>query len=152
MHVKDEFAFIENYLSLQTIQSEHSFDYKIDIYPSYDNVLIPFMILQPFVENAIVHAFTPLSGKGHLLIRVTRGKHTLHCIIEDNGPGLHDPDNDTIRSTHALAVTRQRLTLLQKKTGQSATFDISDKNKEEGPGVRVTIEIPIQPGSTVYLS
>jgi len=143
--LKDEIAFLTNYLSLQAIQSENAFEYETNLYPGYeqDTILLSPMLLQPLVENAILHGFANIDYKGKLKIKVSRGGQSLFCMIDDNGSGLRKPPGSLMQKTHSTDIMRQRLKLLSQRTGRKATLSITDKSQTgEGPGIKVLVEIP----------
>lgn len=144
--LKDEVAALENYLNLQASQRDNSFDYFIEPYPGFesDGVLMPPMLLQPFVENAILHGFTKLNGRGWITVKITRQQQLLRCIIEDNGVGLNSNTVKDINRSHSTTITKERLRLLSTQTSRNATIEIVDKGKtEKRNGVRVTLTIPL---------
>lgn len=143
--LKNETDALESYLNLQKLYRPDLFESRLEIYEGYeeDEIYIPPMLLQPFVENAIEHGFSDISYYGKLLIKIDKRNHTLHCVIEDNGKGmevLKKPNRS--RSTD---INEERLSILAKQTGRTAKLNIIDKkaeNKEKG--IRVEIEIPFK--------
>lgn len=148
--LKDEVAALETYLNLQSSQRNNSFDYFIETYLGFekDDITIPPMLIQPFVENAILHGFTNPKERGWVTIKITRHQQTLCCVIEDNGVGLNGSEQPGSKRSLSTVITKERLQLLSKQTGRKAAIDIVDKKKTEcGKGVRVTLKIPIKPHS-----
>ncbi|HEX2630932.1 MAG TPA: histidine kinase, partial [Chitinophagaceae bacterium] len=80
---------LQLYVELESFRFSKGFTYKFDITddPAREEVMLPPMLLQPFVENAIIHGLMPKAGEKHLLVKVTVDKDDLLCIIEDNGMG-----------------------------------------------------------------
>lgn len=143
--LKDEVTALESYLSLQLMRFEGSFEYSLDIYEQYeeDGLLIPPMLLQPFVENAILHGMRRLERKGVISIRIERGPHVLHCVIEDNGRGLQ-PEKQEEKTSLSTVITQERLSMLSKQTKRPASLRIIDKKTENGEGIRVELDIPFR--------
>lgn len=142
----NELAFLENYLLLQKLQLEDRFDYRIEINvgPESDVINIPPMILQPFVENAIMHSFTNLTYQGQLSIRLTRIGNILHCLVEDNGTGLKTTIEGEKHRTHSIEVIKERLRLFSRNGNRIFPIKIVDKRSVgQGSGVIVHLEIPI---------
>lgn len=86
----EEVKYIDTYLNIEQTKYENIFDYSISIDKAVqaDNVLIPPLILQPYIENSIRHGVLNLqSQKGLILINFTVEGHLLNCMIEDNGIG-----------------------------------------------------------------
>jgi tetratricopeptide (TPR) repeat protein len=142
--VDKELESLESYLHLQAMHFEGLFEYSIVVAPEFDKnqIFIPPMMIQPFVENAIIHGFMDIAYKGSLSVRIEKTGNVLRCIIEDNGSGLRTMDGTASRP-HATSITQERLELLRRQTGKQARLTIVDKQKEHsGQGVRVTMDIP----------
>ena len=144
--LKNETDALESYLNLQKLYRPDLFEYQLELYKRYeeDEIYIPPMLLQPFVENAIEHGFSNIDYSGMLLIKIEKRKYSLHCVIEDNGKGRKDvfKKDGRTRSTH---INEERLSILAKQTGKAAGLSIIDKKAEnQGKGVRVEIEIPFR--------
>jgi two-component system, LytTR family, sensor kinase len=119
-------------------------------------LLIPAMIIQPFVENAIEHGLRPKqSGKLHIEFRLNDEENLLWCIIEDDGVGFnkgkekqanHSIEHQSHRS-RGMEITRERLGLLHGDAlGQFVKItDISDLDKSR-TGTRVEVQMPLLEG------
>jgi len=145
--LKDEVLALQNYLGLQAMRFEGDFDYEIDVYEEYeeDDLLIPPMLLQPFVENAILHGIRQLPRKGLIRVSIRRTRFMLHCEIEDNGNGMPvvkevAPDKQSL----STLITQERLTMLSRQTRQPAHLSITDKGTVNGQGVLVKLDIPLR--------
>ncbi len=144
--LKDELVALESYLSLQAMRFEGTFEFKIDAYEHYedDGLLIPPMLLQPFVENAILHGLRRVEQGGLITVRIARRQHTLHCVIEDNGSGLQPVVAGVEKQSLSTLITQERLSMLSKQTGHPATLQITDKKTENSHGLRVEMDIPFR--------
>ncbi|MEM7105488.1 MAG: histidine kinase [Bacteroidota bacterium] len=139
--IADELEIAELYLQLEKLRFEDKFDYQINIFSSkaLDEVLIPPMVFQPFLENAIWHGIMHLEEKGNVLLRIEDHGAGLKCIIEDDGIGRMR--SAQIKSKTALAhrskgmqITKQRLRLQNK----NCEIKVIDKSK----GTRIEIYVP----------
>lgn len=143
--LKNEIDALENYLKLQELYRPGLFTYTINVYEGYedDEVYIPPMLLQPFVENSIQHGFSKLNIGGKLLVAIERRQSTLFCVIDDNGIGTaQSPKFSKGRSTE---LNYERLSILTKQTGIPAKLSIIDKkSRNNESGTRVEIEIPFR--------
>lgn len=140
--LEDELMVLTSYLRLSQMNMENAFEYKLDVDDSNDDIYIPPMLLQPFVENSILHGFSNISYKGIVIISIQKNKDVLHCIIDDNGIGIQATTGKSKRS-YATTITRDRLDLLRLQTGRSAEITIIDKQSVgDGQGVRVILDIP----------
>jgi len=122
----DELDSLRNYMDTQKLRFADRFTYEIDVTPDVDinDVQIPPLLIQPFVENAIEHGFRNKKDMGKIIIQIYR-KESLICYeIKDNGVGyLTNKKDDKI---HAIDIFEKRLKLLGEKEN---TFDIqSSKN------------------------
>ena len=85
-----ELERIELYLSLESMRFKGKFNYTIETNGcDVESVIIPAMIIQPFVENSIIHGVLPNEDKvGEILINVYKENHDLYIVIQDNGIGI----------------------------------------------------------------
>lgn len=87
--MKDEVLYISNYLYIQKIRYGNRVDYRIQMDDNYDIVLVPKLILQPLVENAIYHGVKMKRGEGHLQIIVSaEGNEWVKMSVTDDGKGM----------------------------------------------------------------
>jgi len=149
----DDLKMLQLYLELEMLRFDHKFEYELDIDPDIDihNIEIPSMLIQPFVENAILHGLVPKeNGKGKIIIRLRKNKNSIECIIEDNGIGRDksvEVNAKSIRNKKSLGikVSRERLAMLntdEENEGSVAITDLKDL-KGNPLGTRVEIRIPI---------
>lgn len=150
----NEIEFLNLYLELEAVRCNHNFSYHIDIAPdvNVEEILIPSMIIQPFVENAIWHGLVYKNGEGQLTIRVYEKNDLLLCEIEDNGIGRRKAMEikQQKMATHqslGIQVTEERIRLLQEISGNKDTKvkieDIEDNNRQ-ATGTKVILQLPIE--------
>ena len=112
----EEKELLTNYIEIHRLSSGQQFDYSIDIDESLDEneVLLPPMFAQPFVENAIEHGKIGGFEDGKLEINFKKSNDKLQLDIKDNGVGI---DGNLIKEHNSLAttITRERLSILEKK-------------------------------------
>lgn len=141
----EEITSLENYLQLNKMRFSGLFDYRINVDPHLypENVLIPPMLVQPFVENAIEHGFRNIDYKGILTIFFKAAHQQMFITIEDNGKGMtiKEPGEQKKQSLAGI-ILKERLEVLFKSQGQYAKFDIEDRKDSGGQGVAVHIVIP----------
>jgi LytS/YehU family sensor histidine kinase len=88
--IREEITNLKNYIELQQTRFKDRFEYEIIVDPSLDtNVNIPSLLLQPLVENAIIHGLLHKEEKGKLKIEFKDNalENEVICIIDDNGVG-----------------------------------------------------------------
>lgn len=126
--LENEIETLENYLNIERFCHDNSFDFTIEVAENLETAFIniPPMILQPFVENAIVHGVAPLQGGGRIHISFTEKKGQLTCTITDNGIGRKAAAQriDANHKSTALAVTQQRLAMLNPDEESVAIEDL----------------------------
>lgn len=141
----EEIESLGNYLSLQAMRFEDKFGYSIDIYEGFesDNVSIPPMLLQPFVENAIQHGLYGINRHGEIKIGIRKKGRSLICRIIDNGIGLREDGEHKRKGSLATIITRERLSILGRQMKIPATLSV--RNNDAGmPGTTVELVVPYQ--------
>jgi two-component system sensor histidine kinase YesM len=149
-NVKKEKELIELYLSLQKMRFKDLLDYQVEIPNEIEGYVILKLILQPFIENALVHGVERKRGGGYLSVTGEIIGESLRFIIEDNGPGIDEAtikkileseaesDVNTTPDTAGYAIqnVNARLKLYYKDGYRLNYFS------EPGKGTRVEIIIP----------
>lgn len=132
--LEDELSRMELYLSLESMRFQDKFEYKIDIVDvDPESVEIPPMLMQPFVENSIIHGILPNENrKGMINIRIEREGDYLLISIIDNGIGVeHSIQKKSIAEgdhrSQGMEITSKRIELIKKLSD----FDISLEGPEE---------------------
>lgn len=132
-----ELEFIGAYLSIEQKRFGERLQLEQNVPDQLLKALVPALILQPLVENAIRHGIEPRRGPGLISIEAKQEDRHLHLTVRDNGRGL--PDADSARSVRCgigLANTQARL---QGLYGQDHSFSFE---KAEPQGCRVDIHLP----------
>lgn len=142
--IVQETDFLKEYLELQKMRFPQKFNYEVSVAEDLepDDVLIPSMILQPFVENSIEHGFTGIDYKGQLRINFKKEAGNLFINIIDNGKGLTNvakENNEHI--SRASQIIKDRIYLLNIRLKTRAGFSID--NNADGKGVTVKIYLPL---------
>lgn len=87
--LEQELEQVEHYLNLMKMRLDDRLTWRIQCEPELKSVQIPKLILQPFIENAIIHGIEPQRTKGIIDIKIcSKGPHLLSIIIQDNGKGM----------------------------------------------------------------
>lgn len=142
--IEQEMEFLNEYLEVQKIRFPQTFSYKIIATQELetDELLIPAMIVQPFVENSIEHGFAGVDYPGNVTIAFEKEQNDLLIRIADNGKGLATTvkeNNEHI--SRASQIIRDRIYLLNIKLKTKAGFSID--NHPSGQGVMVKINLPL---------
>jgi len=140
---------LKNYIQLEMIRFENKFDFNIEVVNQVDidNIEIPSLLIQPYVENAILHGLYNKNEKGALSIRIKEEDETVVFEIEDDGVGREmamklRQQNFPSHKSMGVKLTEERLKLINHQN--RAAFSVEDLKDAQGPtGTRVTIRISI---------
>ena len=129
-----ELEVLRHYLDIQLVRFPDRLSVRFDIEPTARDAMVPSLLLQPLVENAIKHGITPRVAAGHLQISVRRQDDTLLLAVRDDGVGTRS--TKPILEGVGLGNARARLASLY---GDQHRFEAGPR---AGGGFDVTIEIP----------
>ena len=147
--VADELQTLKHFLALEQLRFRDKLQYEINIAPdlSPEQIEIPAMILQPYVENAILHGIKPKTGQGNLIVQVKKEGKYLICTVEDDGIGREKARQIKEKSvfkhqSQGMKITEERLKMVGKVKGSKV--DIIDLYDDAGNarGTRVVLRIP----------
>ena len=151
--IEGEVNMLKLYLDLERLRFDQKFDYEFEIDEDDDleELKIPYLLLQPFIENAIIHGIRNKEGNGRILIKISEHETGfIKCIVEDNGIGREAAAKlkniSPIKSKSlGIEVNRERLGILNPDQIKDTSINIVDlKNDENLPdGTRVEIIVPI---------
>jgi ligand-binding sensor domain-containing protein len=150
--LSEEVMALKLYIDMELMRFDNSFEYTIDIDNdiSIDNIMVPPLIIQPYVENAIHHGLRLQEGDKQLKIRITKNDNRIHIQIIDNGIGRNMANKIKSQSpnehvSYGTNITKKRLSLLKELHRRSVsvtTKDIVDENSNpSGTMVSIVIEI-----------
>lgn len=140
----EEISAIQNYLQLQQMRYEDRFEFTInDNDLETDQIAIPPMLLQPFIENAIEHGFSNISYKGHLSLIFETQNQQLQITILDNGKGVSSHTNSQKQSLSSTII-KERLDILFNNKIEQAGFTIVNLSKVHGQGYKVVLYLPLE--------
>jgi two-component system LytT family sensor kinase len=131
--LKTELESLDKYLEIEQVRFGNRLTVVRSVSPEVLDLLVPNLILQPLVENAVRHSIAPRAAGGRIEIRAHRDKENLVIDVMDDGPGA---PAGSIREGVGLTNTRARLQALYGKT---QTMDL---RSEPGDGFRVRLSIP----------
>lgn len=150
--INEEISFLNIYIKLEQMRFKNMFEATIttgDL--DLDSSLMPPMVIQPFVENAIKHGFAPVKYKGELLIRFEIEKEYLVCTIKDNGIGVIkaaelNSKNHHLYKSKGMDITAKRLDLMKSQNGDKFKIEVIDLSSENPTttGTRVKIWMPLE--------
>lgn len=138
---EQEIELIELYLSLEQLRFKDALKYTIDT-NDVEDVLIPPMLIQPFIENALIHGLLHKDGEKRLEIVFTLEDEQLKCTVRDNGIGRKRSREIQIRQgkehqSFATEALKRRFELLEKNFNQPLGFAYEDS--DEGTSVQILL-------------
>ncbi|HEV2425474.1 MAG TPA: histidine kinase [Terriglobia bacterium] len=139
--LKREMEFLDGYLAIQQTRFRDRLKVRVEIDPQTLDALVPNMILQPLVENAVQHGIASRAGVGQLEVRSSLRDGTLRLEVIDDGPGPGEEGADGPSGGVGLANTRARL---QQLYGDAYRFSLS---RPANGGTVVALEIPLRLGT-----
>ena len=146
--IDKEIESLQNYLELEQLRFHNKFRFTIQSSDKVEfNMGLPPLLIQPFVENAILHGIVPKESDGNIAVSFDVGNGQLICSITDDGIGLDESKNLKENSvmahkSMALEITKKRLEIMESTTLKSAQIEIAPL--ENKTGTRVTLRLPIQ--------
>lgn len=140
----EEMELLDTYLKLEQMRFKQQFNYTIGMEPPFDDptMLLPAMLLQPYVENAVNHGLRHLKDRpGLLRISFALSGEELVCRIEDNGVGFtRARARPSGHQSMGMTITRKRVETINQLYGSTITVQVTDA---PGNGTRVEIRSPV---------
>ena len=144
---EDELKLLETYLSMEKLRFKENFFYIIDK-GDVQNIRIPPMLIQPFLENALLHGLLHKEGNKKLSIKFGIEEKVLICLIKDNGIGRKTAQvirerQQQKHESFAINAIKRRLEILSQQTNTELGIDYTDlTDKNEDSGTLVKLRIP----------
>ncbi len=145
----NEVKTLEHYLDLERLSRNNKFRYEIRVEEGLqaEEISIPPMIVQPFVENSILHGIAPMEKEGLIRIEFVRRNGNIQCTISDNGIGRKESaarkkEGDALHESQAVVVTTERLKLLTEAGGPA--YEIRYRDLKDGKGMATGTEVMIE--------
>jgi ligand-binding sensor domain-containing protein len=147
-----EIEALKLYIDMESLRFDHKFGYEVSVGPEVDvdQIEIPPLLIQPYVENAIWHGLLHKESGGMLTVKISQQGDTLVCEITDNGIGRekameYKSHSAPTRASVGMKLTEERLAYTQNTLNEAATQKITDLKNEQGEpcGTQVILNIPI---------
>lgn len=145
MPIQEEIEYLSLYLNMEKLRLKEQFDYSIHVSETVDKSwTIPSLLIQPFVENAIKHGISKLSDrKGEIDIRFDYMDTSLCISIEDNGNGINNKDQTSIKSgSFGVKLSQKRIETFKQLFETNITLVINNLSEEkEKQGTQIKLYI-----------
>lgn len=138
--VQDEIALTQDYLAVEKMRFGDRLTILSEVAPDTGDALMPSFLLQPLVENAVIHGLRGVSQAGRIALRTTKEGERLVVTVADNGVGWPDHSADEHHVGLGLSSTRERLCKMYPEEHEFAI------RKTSGGGTEVRIAIPFRLG------
>ena len=147
--LQEEKQTLENYLNLHQLRLGEKLLFSVvvadDLAP--DEIMLPPMLIQPFVENAILHGIEKINGEnGQVVISFEKENNQLKITVDDNGPGFDHAQQKENHQSYALQIFKERIFNLKKTMGIEVDYCITSKSIEmnQNSGTLVTVKLPLR--------
>lgn len=145
--LSEEINLLRKYLELESLRFDHSFTYTIEVDASLnpDLIEVPMLVVQPFVENALVHGLLPKKeGVKTLRVGFKKENNILICEVEDNGIGRQASQNSITylkskKKSRGIEITSKRLSIQNPFIENQITFE--DLVDESGAAIGTKVII-----------
>ena len=149
--LKEEIKALKYYLDIEKLRFEDMFDYQIKISKDIDDEFfeIPPMIIQPYVENAIIHGLLHSKKEGFINIDFSLyDNNSILCTINDNGIGREksqqiNEESGLKRKSRGMMITKQRLDIMNKGNDEKYSVKITDLKDSAGEALGTRIDLII---------
>lgn len=147
--IEEEISILSLYCELEALRFQ--FDFHITVAPEIDvyNTEIPGMLIQPFVENAILHGIGPSDTKGELNILFQKEGELISCVVDDNGIGIQASlaqKKQPVQNnpSYGIRLAEDRLEMIHAHYGEELRIEIFDKSEKNSSetGTRIQMYLP----------
>lgn len=150
--IDKEIEALQNYLELEQLRFSQKFDFSIHKSQEIeDDTAIPALLLQPYVENAIIHGVAPNESRGFIKIDFMLKADYLICTIEDNGIGIETSQKMKenmvqVHKSMALEISKKRLETLEELENKKVILNVSELKNDDGTakGTLIILELPLK--------
>ena len=151
----EEIELLQLYLQIEALRMSNDFSFQIEVDGDIetDAIKIPVMIIQPFVENALIHGLSAKHGPKELSVKFKmKSENILVCEVTDNGIGREKAKEFRLQrkgllkhESKGMQMVKERLQLFNGTTNDNSHVSIFDLKNDTGEnqGTKVVIEIPI---------
>lgn len=146
--LQEEKETLEKYLGIHKLRLGERLNYIVSVSDELDleEVYLPPMMIQPFVENAVIHGIEPMDKEGIIQVRFYKDGNLLVIQVDDNGVGIQDSskNKNATHVSYALQIFKERVANLRKRYGTEILYSILAKDPSVESGTLVTVKIPLK--------
>ena len=146
--IASEIELIKLYVEIESLRFKNKIDLQIICSPELDlSCLIPPLIIQPYIENAIVHGFDNIENKWKILVDLKQVNNVLICTIEDNGIGREKSREKATKEhqSFGMSITQRRIENMPYGLNKGTTEHVDLKDETgKAIGTRVILKIPMK--------
>ncbi len=148
--LQQEISILKDYVDLQNLSTKKNIQFIIKK-EFEEEVLIPSMILQPFIENSIIHGFKEHIENPTITINFKLKDKIIDCTITDNGVGLLSGEKKQIKDKTSLAtqIVEDRFEILSQKLNDEFFVTIQDLKFQNKKGTLVNLQLPYQKNKSI---
>ena len=146
--LQDEILTLKNYMDIEKLRFDDKFDYEIHIDPQIDSefIAIPPMLIQPYIENAILHGILHKKTKGKIFIQIKTLDNNIYVSIEDNGVGREiarkkKEESGVQHKSKGMLITKKRLEIISEQYSSQLSVKISDLKDSENNASGTRVEL-----------
>jgi LytS/YehU family sensor histidine kinase len=144
--IESELLIVENFLALHQMNKRDNLFYEIKYDESLldEDIKVPPMLLQPFIENAIEHGGDFETGENFVSVEFKLKDNQLLLTVRDRGAGFNFKNKKTGQESYAIKITEERIQSIKKHLKKSIRLNIKDLNKDTEKEKGVFVEILVQ--------
>ena len=150
--VEDEMKLIGDYLELEQSRFNDKFSYEIVVDDKIDQerIIVPTLLLYPYIENSIIHGFNGIEYEGYIKVEIVKhGEESMIISLTDNGIGREKAGQNKEKQlkkhkSYGVSLSSDRVALINKTAGVNITVDIKDMMAgEKSMGTKIEIQLPL---------
>ncbi len=144
--LKEEIESLRLYLRLEQMRFSENLEYeiKLDGLQADEKIFIPPMVVQPFIENAIIHGLERGGRDGKILVKFFTERGNLICHVEDNGIGREAAQKKVLKKSHksvGMLLSRRRMEILNRDSISGGEIKVTDLVNPEGRAIGTRVSI-----------
>ncbi|MBI3134036.1 MAG: PAS domain S-box protein [Bacteroidetes bacterium] len=145
--IDEELVFLEQFIKISKQRMSGELTFKVIVDPELETgeLFIPPMLLQPYLENAMIHGFIKCPRDPEIKVTIRKTGNRLECMVTDNGIGREQSQKliktagKSKRKSHGIGIIKERIDLLNQLTNEDFRFYIEDLHDAQGEPVGTNV-------------